>query len=39
MLEIGTGTGSLTTRLASQAAHVITVEIDTNLAQIAGGNR
>ncbi|QDV66523.1 Ribosomal RNA adenine dimethylase [Rosistilla carotiformis] len=35
VLEIGTGTGSLTTRLAARAAHVITVEIDTNLAQIA----
>lgn len=35
VLEIGTGTGSLTTRLAAKAAHVITVEIDPNLALIA----
>ena len=35
VLEIGTGTGSLTTRLADRAGHVITVEIDTNLAQLA----
>lgn len=35
VLEIGTGTGSLTTLLAARAAHVITVEIDENLAQIA----
>ncbi len=35
VLEIGTGTGSLTGRLASQVAHVITVEIDEHLHQLA----
>lgn len=34
-LEIGTGTGSLTTRLAKRAGQVVTVEIDENLAQLA----
>ena len=35
VLEIGTGTGSLTGMLAENAAHVITVEIDAHLYQIA----
>lgn len=35
VLEIGTGTGSLTTRMAKRAAMVVTVEIDANLAQLA----
>ena len=35
VLEIGTGLGSLTTRLAAQAAAVITVEIDPQLFQLA----
>ena len=35
VLEVGTGTGSLTVRLAEQVAHVITVEIDPHLAQMA----
>ena len=35
VLEIGTGTGSLTALLASQAARVITVEIDGYLYQMA----
>jgi 16S rRNA (adenine1518-N6/adenine1519-N6)-dimethyltransferase len=35
VLEIGTGTGSLTTRLACQAAAVVTVEVDPQLAQLA----
>lgn len=35
VLEIGTGTGSLTTRLAKLAGQVITVEIDENLARLA----
>jgi 16S rRNA (adenine1518-N6/adenine1519-N6)-dimethyltransferase len=34
-LEIGTGTGSLTTRLARRAGRVVTVEIDANLARLA----
>lgn len=34
-LEVGTGTGSLTVRLADQAAAVVTVEIDPHLAQLA----
>ena len=35
VLEIGTGTGSLTALLAADAAHVITVEIDGHLYQMA----
>lgn len=35
VLEVGTGTGSLTVRLAEMAGHVITVELDPHLAQIA----
>lgn len=35
VLEVGTGTGSLTVRLAEVAGHVITVELDPHLAQIA----
>jgi 16S rRNA (adenine1518-N6/adenine1519-N6)-dimethyltransferase len=35
VLEIGTGTGSLTTRLAERAGAVVTVEIDPHLAQLA----
>ncbi|MCH2182909.1 MAG: 16S rRNA (adenine(1518)-N(6)/adenine(1519)-N(6))-dimethyltransferase RsmA [Mariniblastus sp.] len=35
VLEIGTGTGSLTSLLAAQAARVITVEIDGHLYQMA----
>jgi 16S rRNA (adenine1518-N6/adenine1519-N6)-dimethyltransferase len=35
VLEIGTGTGSLTARLAQQAAAVVTVEIDPPLFQLA----
>ena len=35
VLEIGTGTGSLTALLASEATHVITVEIDGYLYQMA----
>jgi 16S rRNA (adenine1518-N6/adenine1519-N6)-dimethyltransferase len=35
VLEIGTGMGSLTTRMAPKAAWVITVEIDTQLQQLA----
>ncbi len=34
-LEIGTGTGSLTAMIAEKAGHVITVEIDKNLYQLA----
>jgi SAM-dependent methyltransferase len=36
VLEIGTGTGSLTALMARQAAAVITVEIDRRLFQLAG---
>ena len=36
MLEIGTGVGSLTTRLSDQAGAVLSVEIDANLHQLAG---
>lgn len=35
VLEIGTGTGSLTGLLAPQCAHVVTVEIDEHLHQLA----
>lgn len=35
VLEVGTGTGSLTTLLAQQASHVVTVEIDANLYELA----
>jgi len=35
ILEVGTGLGSLTTRLAALAAAVITVEIDSRLHQLA----
>ncbi|TWU47939.1 16S rRNA (adenine(1518)-N(6)/adenine(1519)-N(6))-dimethyltransferase RsmA [Rubripirellula reticaptiva] len=35
VLEIGTGIGSLTTRLSDQAGAVLTVEIDNNLHQMA----
>ena len=35
VLEIGTGTGSLTEALAEQAGHVVTVELDPTLAGVA----
>lgn len=35
VLEIGTGLGSLTARMAATAAHVVTVEIDRRLYQLA----
>ena len=35
VLEVGTGLGSLTSRLAPLAAHVVTVEIDSHLYQLA----
>ena len=35
VLEIGTGTGSLTEALAEQAGHIVTVELDPTLAGIA----
>jgi 16S rRNA (adenine1518-N6/adenine1519-N6)-dimethyltransferase len=35
VLEVGTGLGSLTSRMAALAAHVVTVEIDTHLFQLA----
>jgi 16S rRNA (adenine1518-N6/adenine1519-N6)-dimethyltransferase len=35
VLEVGTGTGSLTARLAEEAGVVVTVEIDTGLAPVA----
>lgn len=35
VLEVGTGTGSLTGRLAERAAHVVTVEIDQHLHVLA----
>jgi len=35
VLEVGTGTGSLTAMMAKLAAHVITVEIDAQLYQLA----
>jgi 16S rRNA (adenine1518-N6/adenine1519-N6)-dimethyltransferase len=34
-LEVGCGAGSLTSRLASRAAHVVSVEIDARMHQIA----
>ncbi len=35
VLEVGTGTGSLTALMAAKAAHVVTVEIDSHLYQLA----
>ncbi len=35
VLEVGTGVGSLTTRLADQAGAVLTIEIDANLHRLA----
>ncbi|WP_164100380.1 16S rRNA (adenine(1518)-N(6)/adenine(1519)-N(6))-dimethyltransferase RsmA [Candidatus Laterigemmans baculatus] len=35
VLEVGTGTGSLTAKMAKRAAQVVTVEIDENLAELA----
>jgi 16S rRNA (adenine1518-N6/adenine1519-N6)-dimethyltransferase len=35
VLEVGTGVGSLTSLVAPQVAHVVTVEIDPRLAQLA----
>jgi 16S rRNA (adenine1518-N6/adenine1519-N6)-dimethyltransferase len=35
VLEVGTGVGSLTALVAPQVAHVVTVEIDPRLAQLA----
>ena len=35
VLEVGTGTGSLTAMLAEKAAHVVTVEVDPQLYQLA----
>ena len=35
VLEVGTGTGSLTALLAERAAHVVTVEIDRQMHQLA----
>jgi len=35
VLEVGTGTGSLTTRMAALAGHVVTVEIDPQLLSLA----
>ncbi len=35
VLEVGTGAGSLTTRMAPRAAHVVTIEIDKDLAELA----
>lgn len=37
-LEVGTGTGSLTARLSQLAGHVVTVEVDRQLAQVAHEN-
>ena len=37
VLEVGTGTGSLTTFLAQEAGHVITVELDGRLFELARG--
>ena len=36
VLEVGTGTGGLTTQMAPLAAAVVTVEVDRNLHQLAG---
>jgi len=36
VLEVGTGTGSLTALMASQAAAVVTVEVDRDLFRLAG---
>jgi 16S rRNA (adenine1518-N6/adenine1519-N6)-dimethyltransferase len=36
VLEIGTGLGSLTARMALTAAHIVTVEIDRRMYQLAG---
>jgi len=38
VLEIGTGLGRLTALLAAQSHHVVTVEVDGGLAQIASAN-
>ncbi|MBX3401511.1 MAG: ribosomal RNA small subunit methyltransferase A [Gemmataceae bacterium] len=35
VLEVGTGTGSLTAKLADSAGHVVTVEIDSSMAPVA----
>jgi 16S rRNA (adenine1518-N6/adenine1519-N6)-dimethyltransferase len=35
VLEVGTGTGSLTAQVAPQVAHVITVEVDPQMHQLA----
>ena len=35
VLEIGTGTGSLTAKMAPRAGRIVTVEIDENLARLA----
>ncbi|MEN0109140.1 MAG: 16S rRNA (adenine(1518)-N(6)/adenine(1519)-N(6))-dimethyltransferase RsmA [Planctomycetota bacterium] len=35
VLEVGTGTGSLTALIAREASHVVTVEIDGNLFELA----
>lgn len=35
VLEIGTGTGTLSTRMADQAGHLVTVEIDPHMATFA----
>jgi len=35
VLEVGTGTGALTDLIAEQAAHVVTVEVDAHLYQLA----
>ena len=35
VLEVGAGTGSLTSRLAAKASHVVSVEIDARMHQIA----
>lgn len=36
VLEVGTGTGSLTAQLAARAAAVVTVEVDRRMYQLAG---
>ena len=36
VLEVGTGTGSLTALMAQQAAAVVTVEVDPQMFQLAG---